>query len=396
MTRTIAFYLPQFHRIPENDAWWGEGFTEWVNVRRAQPLYESHSHPREAGHLGEYNLLEESTRREQTRLAREAGVDAFCMYFYWFGGQRLLEGPIDAWREDASLLPYCLSWANESWTRRWDGKEQSVLMAQDYDPGYEEGLFADLLPHFRAPHYLTQDGKPILALHRSQVVPDPVAFAARLQELALAAGLPGLYIVAAETSPGLNPAALGFDAIAEFPPVGANTFASAQLRPLRGVVSGFRGRLMSYPRMAKRFERRRPAHFTRHHGVTPSWDNTARRTDAATVYVGATPARYAQWLAAARRKESSARGDRGLVFINAWNEWAEGAYLEPDAQHHDEYLRATADPENFHPQIAMASPAYASFWSFGQLRSLALAGAGSVLSLMRRTKNLFSGLSRKR
>lgn len=387
MTRTIAYYLPQFHRIPENDEWWGEGFTEWVNVRKAEPLFAGHRQPLRAGELGEYDLLDPAVYREQTRLATDAGIDAFCMYFYWFGGARLLEKPIDAWRDDPSLLPYCLSWANESWTRRWDGKSRSVLMAQDYDEGYEERIFADLLPHFLAPHYLRQDGKPILLIHRAQVIPDARLFADRLQELARAAGLPGIHLIGSETTPGLEPQALGFDAVAEFPPVGANTLGSAELRPLRAVARGFRGRLMSYARMAARFESRRDAVFDRHHGVTPGWDNTARRGLAATVYVGSTPQRYAQWLATARRRERAARGERGLVFINAWNEWAEGACIEPDAETGLDHVRATADPEGFVPTSVLAEPQRAPFWSLGQLRSIALAAAGSALSVVRRVRN---------
>ena len=150
--RTLAFYLPQFHTIPENDEWWGEGFTEWVNVRRARPMFEGHVQPRLAGELGEYDLNQRDVYARQSELARRNGIDGFCMYYYSFGGQRLLERPVEAWREDSTLLPYCLAWANESWTRRWDGKSRSVLIAQTYDNGYAERLFADLLPHFRAPH----------------------------------------------------------------------------------------------------------------------------------------------------------------------------------------------------------------------------------------------------
>ncbi|WP_257952692.1 glycosyltransferase WbsX family protein [Nocardioides sp. B-3] len=249
--KTIAFYLPQFHAIPENDEWWGEGFTEWSNVRGAQPQFVGHDHPRKAGQMGEYNLLNRQVHDEQSFLAGKYGIDAFCMYFYWFNGRRLLEQPIDLWRDDPDQLPYCLSWANEAWTRRWDGKERDVLMPQGYLPEFEDEIFADLLPHFRAPHYLRQDGLPVLVVHRADLIPNPDGFARRLRELAVVAGLGGLHLVATETTPGLTPEPLGFDAVAEFPPVGANTFRTAHKRPIRGLSKGFRGRLMSYDRLVE-------------------------------------------------------------------------------------------------------------------------------------------------
>lgn len=134
--RTLALYLPQFHRIPENDEWWGDGFTEWVNVRRARPSFDGHVQPRLAGVLGEYDLTHSDVHVRQSELARQSGIDGFCMYFCSFGGRRLLERPAEAWREDPTLLPCCLAWANESWTRRWDGKSKDVLVAQTYDQGY--------------------------------------------------------------------------------------------------------------------------------------------------------------------------------------------------------------------------------------------------------------------
>lgn len=387
MPRTIAFYLPQFHAIPENDEWWGEGFTEWVNVKRAQPQFESHAHPRTAGELGEYDLSDSEVYRRQTDLAHDAGVDGFCMYFYWFGGKRLLEAPVEAWREDPTLLPYCLSWANESWTRRWDGKSKSVLMAQDYEEGFESRLFADLLPHFKAPHYIRTDGKPVLLVHRTQTIPSSKRFAHLMNKLARDAGLPGLHLVASETTPGLVPSSVGFDAITEFPPVGANTLGSAQLRPVRGVSRGFRGRLMSYPRMASRFENRAPVSFVRYPGVAPAWDNTARRQESATIYVGSSPVRYAGWLTAARRQEDLVRGQDGFVFINAWNEWAEGAYLEPDADTGNEYIVATADPQRYVGDSSRFAVPTARIWSFAQLRSIAIITAGTLLAFGRRLIN---------
>ena len=384
--RSVAFYLPQFHQIPENDDWWGEGFTEWTNVRRARPQFHGHMHPRRPGMLGEYDLTNDSVLRAQTELARMYDIDAFCIYFYWFDGQRLLERPVEAWRQDQSLLPYFLSWANESWTRRWDGKAQDVLMFQGYEPGFETALFADLLPHFRAPHYVLQDGRPILVVHRATAIPDPRSTTDKLRRCAVDAGLTGLHLVAAETTPGLRPEPIGFDAVVEFPPVGANTLKTARLAPVRGVASDFRGRLMSYDRLVKYHLSRADPKYVRYRTVVPGWDNTARRQEAATVYLDSTPAKYARWLHAARSLETSDRGAAGLAFINAWNEWAEGAYLEPDEHNGFAYLEATRVEVDL-GGVPQGPTSRGIFWSLSHIRSIALATAGSIFALLRRMRN---------
>ncbi|GAB3582486.1 glycoside hydrolase family 99-like domain-containing protein [Calidifontibacter terrae] len=380
--RTVAFYLPQFHQIPENDEWWGEGFTEWVNVERAKPLFVGHDHPRKPTDLGKYDLSDGGgIHREQTLLARQYGIDAFCKYFYWFEGHRLLEKPLDIWRNDSSLLPYCLCWANEPWSRRWDGRSHDVLMPQSYPAGYETGLFDELLPHLRAPHYLRQDGRPILLVHRADLIPKAKEFSARLRALATAAGLPGLYLIASETITDIAPAPLGFDAVAEFPPVGSNTLKNALVPAPPGLEAEFRGRLLSYPRIVARFTQRGKPTFTRHRGVMPRWDNTARRGTSATVYVGDTPELYRQWLSHALADEESQRGSDGLVFINAWNEWAEAAYLEPDAATGRSYLEAT--------KAARALPALttSSGRNLAYTRSLTKLAAGSTLNAWRRAQH---------
>lgn len=382
--KTIAFYLPQFHSIPENDLWWGEGFTDWTNVRRAKPQFLGHRHPRIPA-LGEYDLADSSVYSWQTALARRYGVDAFCIYYYWFDGQRLLERPVEAWRNDPKLLPYCLSWANESWTRRWDGKSRDILVAQSYLPGYAGRLFEDILPHLHAPHYLRHKGRPVLVVHRANVIPDPLAFSGMLRKMAIEAGLSGIYLVAAETIHGLDPRRIGFDAIAEFPPVGANTLRTSALAPIRGVSRHFKGRLMSYDRLATYYARRREPAFVRHRGVVPGWDNTARRQSMATVYTGATPARFEAWVRDVVERERAARAGDGLIFVNAWNEWAEGAYLEPDIEYGYSFLEAIQRSRDTHSTGA-ADPMPIAWWSIPQLRSIAVALAGSALKGGRRLR----------
>lgn len=381
--RTVAFYLPQFHAIPENDEWWGEGFTEWTNVRRAVSRFAGHDHPRVPGDLGYYDLTDGEVMRRQVELARKAHVDAFCFYFYWFDGKRLLETPIESYRNSDLDLPYCLSWANEPWSRRWDGKAHHILMPQNYGHGFAANIFRDLVAHFLNDKYLRVDGRPVFVVHRVTDIPDARSVAEAWREMAREAGLPGLYLIAAETQPGIDPRIFGFDAAAEFPPVGSNTLGTALLRSPAALSPDFRGRLLSYERMARRFMRRKLPSYVLHRGVTPSWDNTARRGPNATIYVGGGPHSYGQWLRAARESERSQRGARGLVFVNAWNEWAEGAYLEPDRIHGDAFLRATR--HDFVVSRNLNRPSGGG-WSLAHARSIGLLAVGSAIARLRRVK----------
>lgn len=377
--RTVAFYLPQFHPIPENDSWWGEGFTEWTNVNRAEPAFVGHDHPRRPTALGEYDLRDESVLHRQAELAAAHDVDAFCVYYYWFAGKRLLETPLDLYLDTGPDFPFCISWANENWSRRWDGKDHEVLIAQSYDDSTAADVFADMQKYLADPRYLRLDGRRVIVVHRVDHLPDPQRLAQTWRRLSEEAGLGSLYLIAAETRRNIDPRSVGFDAVAEFPPVGANTLGSALLRPPAGLSRQFRGRLMSYRRTAKRFMARRAPSFRRHPGVMPGWDNSARRGMKATVYVGSSPQAYGAWLANARRREAQHDGG-GLVFVNAWNEWAEGAYLEPDGSSADAFLSATrrADVQpSDRPAEANGMP------SVGWWYSLTLAAAASGLNLIR-------------
>lgn len=388
--RSIAFYLPQFHQIPENDLWWGDGFTEWRNVIRAEPVFASHDQPRVPTDLGYYDLSSTEVMHHQAALALRHDVDAFCFYFYWFGGKRLLDRPLDDFLASGPDMPFCLSWANESWTRRWDGKEHEVLIAQDYGPGFVEGAFDALVPYLRDTRYVRVAGAAVILVHRSERLPDARALARTWRERADRAGVGPLHLVATETVHGVRPGALGFDAVAEFPPVGANTLSNAWLRPLGGLNSRFRGRLLSYDRVAARFSRRADAVHVRYPGVMPGWDNTPRRGKAATIYVGSSPLRYASWLAAARARELRVRGGDGLVFINAWNEWAEGAYLEPDVTSGRDYLEATWWDSGLDLSAAQAS--LRGRPSLPWVMSLARLAASGALSVIRQVRRLVSRL----
>ena len=343
--RLIAFYLPQFHPIPENDRWWGKGFTEWTNVSRATPQFVGHDQPRLPGALGFYDLRLPEVQAEQMRLARHYGLYGFC-YYYWFGGQRLLERPLQQILADPGLdLPFCLCWANENWTRRWDGEDQEILMGQRHSAADDLALIAALEPVFRDPRYIQVDGKPLFIVYRPQILPDAAATVARWRQYAADQGLPGLFLVAAQSfSDALGADDTLFDALVEFPP---HTVPRVPLeaRP-RLLNPHFRGELLDYRAGVTAAEAAvdaPPAKLT-FPGVMTAWDNSARRREAATIFAQATPQAYGRWLSAAcRRALRAPRPDQRLVFINAWNEWAEGAYLEPDQRHGFAYLHTTRE-----------------------------------------------------
>ena len=343
--RPLAFYLPQFHPIAENDAWWGKGFTEWTNVTRAQPQFVGHHQPRLPGDLGFYDLRLPEIQAEQIRLARQYGIYGFCYHYYWFGGKRLLDRPLRQVLADPSLdLPFCLCWANENWTRRWDGEDQEILIGQQHSPDDDLAFIRALVPVFRDPRYIQVDGKPLLLVYRPQILPDPAATVARWRQELADQGEPGLFLAAVQSFRD----ALGrddtlFDALVEFPPHGVPRVPVSGMQLLN---PHFRGELLDYEACVAAAEAQvdLPGDKLVFPGIMTAWDNTARRQDQATIFAHASPAAYGRWLTACcRRALAQPAADRRLVFINAWNEWAEGSYLEPDRRYGYAYLQATRD-----------------------------------------------------
>lgn len=343
--RVIAFYLPQFHPIPENDAWWGAGFTEWTNVTRAKPLFPGHAQPRLPADLGFYDLRLPEVRAAQADLARAHGIHGFCYHYYWFkGGKRLLDRPLNEVLSSGQPdFPFCLCWANENWTRRWDGQEQEILMAQEHTPESDLAFLRDVLPIFKDPRYIRVNGRPLLVIYRATLLPDMAATVRRWHEEARRQGEMEPYLVAAESfdvSSAFAQAA-GFDATCEFPPHGAS---AAMLANYGGIEFNgpFSGHVLDYEKLATLYMARPGAPIRRFKTVTLGWDNTARKKWAATITTGFSLARYHRWLTdALRLSKDTAPTDERIVFINAWNEWAEGTYLEPDQIHGHAYLEAT-------------------------------------------------------
>ena len=339
--RAIAFYLPQFHPIPENDRWWGKGFTEWTNVTRARANFFGHYQPRLPSDFGFYDLRVPETLEEQAQVARAHGIHGFCYHYYWFAGKRLLERPVEVMRERGKPdFPYCFCWANENWTRRWDGADSEVLIAQRPSASDDERFIRDLLPHLLDARYIRVDGRPLILVYRVGMLPDPRATAATWRAVCRAEGVGEPYLCAAGTYDTGVPAQYGFDAVVEFPP--HNTRVPTINPQVEITNPAFRGSIYDYREFVDDVLARPDPEYVCHPTVMPGWDNTARRQDLANIFIHATPEVYEVWLReiAARVIQRRSPEER-FVFINAWNEWAECAYLEPDRRFGHQYLEAT-------------------------------------------------------
>lgn len=334
--RAIAFYLPQFHPVAENDEWWGPGFTEWTNTAKARPLFRGHQQPHIPADLGFYDLRCEESREAQASLAERYGVEAFCYWHYWFAGRRLLERPFnEVLASGRPAHKFCLGWANQTWTGIWHGAPNRVLVEQTY-PGVKDDAahFHSLLPAFEDSRYLRVDGKPLFYVFRPEQLPDPQAFARRWQGMAKAAGLTGLYLVA-EISDLLGhgakcrpPGEIGFDA-------GVYIRLPAKVTAFTTLAMRLRRKALRWPEAYpySRATIERPASYHRddvHPCVYPNWDNTPRSGRRGLVLRGSEPELFRTHVRHAVESIAHQPTDRRLLFVKSWNEWAEGNYLEPD------------------------------------------------------------------
>lgn len=371
VARQIAFYLPQFHAIPENDMWWGEGFTEWTNVRPAQPHYRGHYQPHVPGELGYYNLDDSDTQRRQVELAKLYGIAGFCFYFYWFGGKRLLEKPIENYLGNRDLdLPFCLCWANENWSRRWDGLDDQILIGQKHSTEDDLAFIAHIANYMRDERYIRIDGKPLLLVYRPGELPDAKATAARWRSWCREHGVGEIYLAYTQSFDKAPPSRYGFDAAVEFPPNGTQPQdVTNSIQPLH---DNFLGKVYDWRTYLKRSAKPSQPKYPLFRGVCPSWDNTARRKERGTSFINSSPRGYQEWLFNAIRDTVSRfpAEDQRLVFINAWNEWAEGAHLEPDQRYGYGFLEASRmaglraalhapqSPAGIRPGVAIVIHAY--------------------------------------
>jgi lipopolysaccharide biosynthesis protein len=340
--KLIAFYLPQFHPIPENDAWWERGFTEWTNVSKAVPQFVGHYQPRLPGELGFYDLRVPEVQEAQINLARQYGIYGFCFYYYWFDNKRLLERPLDQFLTNSNLdFPFCLCWANENWTRRWDGQTKNVLIGQTYSSEWDLKFIQSIENALRDRRYIRIHGKPLLIIYNAAKLPSAQSTAERWREYCRSNGIGDLYLAAAQTFRFIDPRPIGFDAAIGFPP--HNIIVPKINSEVELLNPKFSGKIFDYRDIVEdEIANRRSLPFERFLTVMTGWDNEPRRPGRGTIYAFSTPMTYAKWLEhACERTARQPDTEKRLVFINAWNEWAEGTYLEPDRRYGRAYLRAT-------------------------------------------------------
>jgi GT2 family glycosyltransferase len=341
--RVIAFYLPQFHPTPENDFHWGRGFTEWTNVAKATPGYVGHYQPHLPADLGFYDLRVRETIERQSSLAARYGVDGFCVYYYNFGRQRALDRAFEAIVTDQTIpFPFCICWANENWTRHWDGGSREIIFEQLYDEEAQLGILRDAVRYAADPRYIRVNRRPLFLVYRPMLIPDPVAFAALARETFHNAGHEGVHLVYVESMEtavrALPPALFGFDACVEFPPHGRSVRAEDTAIIIR---DDFVGTRYDYQSTLLEDIRRALPGYKRYPAVFPSWDNTPRQPQRGDSFIRATPEAFQVYV---EEKLEYLRnflvGEERLLFVNAWNEWAEGTHFEPDQKYGHRWLEA--------------------------------------------------------
>jgi lipopolysaccharide biosynthesis protein len=360
IARLIAFYLPQFYPIPENDLWWGKGFTEWTNVTRAKPLFPGHRQPNLPGDLGLYDLRVPEVREAQANLARSYGIEGFCYWHYWLGdGRRLLDRVFNEVLESGKPdFPFCLAWANHDWNRAWHGEKYHILVEQKY-PGEEDhrNHFKFLLRAFQDPRYIRIDGKPIFILFRPEELPRSKEVIALWKGMAVEAGLPGLFI------PGISEVDVSLDkygcdaripgepgifwrlkarsSVSTAPQSQAFRFANKFWNKLRAKIPF--PQISSYKRKTKLYVNLPPCDSKTLPCVVPNWDNTPRSGTRGTLFPDATPELYRMVLRKAIADVVNRPPDHRLVLLKSWNEWAEGNHLEPDQRFGHEFLKVTKE-----------------------------------------------------
>ena len=339
--KIIAFYLPQFHPFPENDEWWGKGFTEWTNVSKALPQFLGHYQPHFPGELGFYDLRLVEIQKRQVELAKKYGVYGFCFHYYWFGGKRLLEKPVEQFINNKELdFPFCMCWANENWSRRWDGSEDDILIAQNHSKEDDINFIKNLVELFKDKRYIRIKNKPVVIIYRANILPEAEQIFERWRTYCRENGIGEIYIIGAQTFGFMDPNEYKLDAAVEFPPhtmPGIRYYDSIEL-----LNKNFDGKIYDFDHFIKQKKYLEKVDYKLYKTSFPGWDNTARKPNNAHIFYGANPENYYEWLLDnITYTKMNNNKDEQYVFLNAWNEWGEGAHLEPDREYGYGYLEST-------------------------------------------------------
>ncbi|MBU3938355.1 glycoside hydrolase family 99-like domain-containing protein [bacterium] len=341
--KAIAFYLPQFHPFKENDEWWGKGFTEWTNVTKAKPSFYGHYQPHLPIHNGFYDLRIPEVMIEQARLARNYGIYGFNFYYYWFGGKVLMQKPFEILLQHKEIdINFCMTWANENWTRTWDASENEVLIAQKHSNEDSKAFIQNMFQYFEDARYIRVDNKPVLIIYRCDIIPNIFETTNLWREEAKNAGFDGLYLVCAQTYGIKNPKMYGFDVAMEFPP--HNTLDSENKINKKLINEEFTGNIFDYAQVVQDQCNKENVDYKCYETLMLSWDNTARKQNYSNIFTNFSLDKYKEWLsnvALRTYKNIELQDEEKFIFINAWNEWAEGTHLEPDREYGYGYLEAT-------------------------------------------------------
>lgn len=371
--RPLAFYLPQFHPIPENDRWWGKGFTEWTNVTKAKPLFEGHWQPRLPADLGFYDLRLPEVRNAQAMLAKKYGIEGFCYWHYWFAGKRVIERPFhEVVKSGKPDFPFCIAWANQTWQGTWHGLSNNKILIEQTYPGKRDDTehFYSLLEAFNDKRYIEVNDKKLIFIFRPMEIPNPNAFIELWQNLAAKEGLNGLHFVGMHMPQNWRPQMHGFDAMIpdflarykykkfmgdqlEITPV--NRLRRKLFRSMSKALQGFKSlpEIVSYKKYVNHFPEY-PHKQNEYPWIYPNWDNTPRAEANGWLFEDSTPELFGDLCMKAFKETENKKPDEKIVIIKSWNEWAEGNYLEPDHRFGTAYLEQLRSRLHFyknHPQI---------------------------------------------
>lgn len=340
MRKVIAFYLPQYHRFKENDEWWGEGFTEWVNTKKAKPLYKNHYQPKVPEGENYYNLLDRNAWDFQMSLASKYNIFGFCFYHYWFNGKLLMEKPLEIMLSCENRINYCFCWANEPWTRAWDGQTKEILMPQVYSGINDwERHFTYLKRFFLDEKYIKVDNKPLFIVYRSNNIPDFRDMIKYFEKKCIEIGFAGIKIIE-EFNSFQNSMIDNQSEALYFEPMHTIGFCRSFLEKvfektsnrLFNILHNTNVKRFSYDKIWKDIlNKNNKSHV--YPGAFIDWDNTARRGKNSTIIYGGSPYKFKKYF-----QKLLMTNSKDFVFVNAWNEWAEGAYLEPDNKNGCKYL----------------------------------------------------------